>query len=474
MEEAGYSVVLQAWDFHAGNNFVVEMDNATKLANATIPVLSPDYQNSLFSKAEWVAAFAQDPTGEKRKLFPVRVREVELKGLLAQIVYIDLADKEENHAREYLLTRIKEERGKPSTPPKFPATQQKTIPKPKRFPGALPPIWNVSHHRNPNFTGRVELLEKLRTTLSTSKAAAVTQAITGLGGVGKTQTAIEYAYRHSSEYEVVWWVKSEKQETLAADYAALAQELNLPEKGMTDQPAIIKAVRAWFGQNEKWLLIYDNAEDPQEIREKYLPQGGDGHVLITSRNPNWSETAHSESVSVLNEDEAVEFLLKRTGGDDLGSATILAKELGYLPLALEQAAAYIKETRITTSKYVELAEKQKVELLKQGKKPSGYEATVFTTWNLSFQKIQEEDQAASDLLKAFAFLAPDDIPLALFLGKHEDLPPSLQELGENELVLNQSLGILLKYSLVERQGDDVFLHRLVQAVLKNQMDKEEK
>ncbi|MDA0739076.1 MAG: toll/interleukin-1 receptor domain-containing protein [Nitrospirae bacterium] len=88
MEEAGYSVVLQAWDFHAGNNFVVEMDNATKLANATIPVLSPDYQNSLFSKAEWVAAFAQDPTGEKRKLFPVRVREVELKGLLAQIVYI--------------------------------------------------------------------------------------------------------------------------------------------------------------------------------------------------------------------------------------------------------------------------------------------------------------------------------------------------------------------------------------------------
>lgn len=473
LEEAKYEVVIQAWDFRPGGNFILEMHRAAQETEATVLVLSQNYLDAEYTYPEWAAAFVDDPQGNKRKLIPFRIGKCQPQGLLQPIIFTDLVGLSESEVKEAILKALKV-RAKPTSSPKFPSSQPRAIEKAPRFPGSLPPIWNIPHNRNPNFTGRGQLLEDLRMTLSTSKTAVVTQAITGLGGVGKTQTAIEYAYRHSSEYDVVWWVKSEKPETLAADYAELVQELNLPEKDLTDQPAVIKAVRQWFGQHEKWLLIFDNAEDPQEIRKTYLPQGGNGHVLITSRNPNWGATAQTVGINTLKENEAVEFLRKRTGEKDQESTTVLAKELGCLPLALEQAAAYILATGISLSKYVELAKEHKVDLLKEGDKPSDYPDTVLTTWNLSFQKVKQENPAASDLLKAFAFLAPDDIPLSLLKGINKVLPEELQELGENELELNRALKMLLTYSLIERNNEKVSIHRLVQAVLKNQMRTEDK
>jgi len=153
-------------------------------------------------------------------------------------------------------------------------------------PPVLPLISDLVPRRNPNFTGREDLLTRLRQALTSGQPAALTQAIHGLGGVGKTQLAVEYAYRHAAEYDLVWWVRAEEPAALAADYAALAGPLDLPEKDEPDQRLVVQAVRRWLGQHDGWLLVFDNARRPEDLRP-YLPPGGAGHVLVTSRNPHW-------------------------------------------------------------------------------------------------------------------------------------------------------------------------------------------
>ena len=180
-----------------GSNFVLEMQRAASECERTVAVLSPDYLESAFTQPEWAAAFAGDPTGKSRKLVPVRVRQCEIEGLLKSIVYVDLVGAEEAAARRQLLEGVRQGRG-PAGPVRFPSA------KAPRFPTALPDIWNVPHLRNPNFTGRDALLAELHTALTSGRAAAVTQAISGLGGVGKTQLAAEYAYRSAHEYSLVW------------------------------------------------------------------------------------------------------------------------------------------------------------------------------------------------------------------------------------------------------------------------------
>jgi hypothetical protein len=213
VEEAGYAVVVQAWDFLAGSNFVLEMQKAALQAERTIAVLSPDYLSALYTQPEWAAAFIQDPTGTDGKLIPVRVRRCQPQGMLATISYIDLVGIENaEETRQKLLSAIRRQRAKPKTAPPLPLTHrnaQQTPTLPPRFPGSLPALWNVPYQRNLFFTGREEILEQLHTTLTTQQATALTQphAINGLGGIGKTQTALEYIYRYHTDYQAILWVQ---------------------------------------------------------------------------------------------------------------------------------------------------------------------------------------------------------------------------------------------------------------------------
>ena len=169
---------------------------------------------------------------------------------------------------------------------------------------SLPAIWNVPHRRNPSFTGRGDLLEALHGSGGETRPVVLTQVLRGLGGIGKTQLALEYAYRYGGTYRLVWWVRAEEPETLASDYAALAQALQLPQHAAQDQPEIIAAVRQWLERHEGWLLILDNAPEPAAIHA-YLPRSPYGHIVITSRHFGWGRTAKSLTVPVLPRQEAV-------------------------------------------------------------------------------------------------------------------------------------------------------------------------
>ncbi len=472
LEEAGYSIVLQAWDFRPGSNFVLEMHQAATEAERTIAILSPAYLNALYTQPEWTAAFAQDPTGEKGTLLHVRVQECDLKGLFTSIIYINLIDLNETAAKEALLQGISRERMKPSVEPAFPGDVRRSVTEQPRFPGTLPPVWNVPHARNPNFTGREERLAKLKTALGSGKPAALTQAIHGLGGVGKTQLALEYAYRSVAEYDIVWWVRSEEPVTLAADYASLADALDLPEKEATDQQLIIKAVKQWLEQHPKWLLVFDNAKDRADV-QNYIPRGEIGHVLITSRNANWRGIAAPLDVKVLERSESVDLLLKRTGYTNREAADALAEALGDLPLALEQAGAYMDATRRSLPDYLKMFTDRKNELWDRAGPPTDYRDTVATTWNIAFDEVKQISSAGADLLNLCAFLAPDDIPVELLSSGVQYLPGSLAALASDPLAFDDAVDPLRRYSLVEITAETISVHRLVQAVTRDRLDGDE-
>jgi tetratricopeptide (TPR) repeat protein len=328
-------------------------------------------------------------------------------------------------------------------------------------------IWNVPHNRNPNFTGRESLLAGLRAALTSTGTAALTQtqAITGLGGVGKTQLAVEYAYRHVADYSMVWWVPSEEPAALAAGYAALAGPLELPQREAADQGAIVEAVRRRLEQNTGWLLVFDNAGGPEALRD-YLPQGATGHVLVTSRNPTWRAVANPLPVPLLPREEAIAFLLRRTGQADAPAANALAQALGDLPLALEQAGAYMEETVTSLSGYLSLFQARQPELLRRGTPPPDYPHTVATTWEISFQGLPP---AAAALLNLSAFLAPDGIPRDLVREGREHLPQPLAAAAADPLALGEALAALRRYSLAEVGSDAWSVHRLVQAVARDRL-----
>jgi hypothetical protein len=238
-------------------------------------------------------------------------------------------------------------------------------------------VWNVPHPRNPQFTGRDDLLEALYGSGTDIQPVVLTQVLRGLGGIGKTQLTLEYAYRYGSLYRLVWWVRAEEPETLATDYAALAHHLNLVSQAAQDQPAIIAAVRRWLERYGGWLLILDNAPEPSAIRD-YLPCTTHGHIIITSRHFfGWGGAARLLSVPVLPRKEAVNLLLDVTQQLDRETAGVIAETLGNLPLALAQAAAYIEAAELSLTGYLQRLQSHLEALLSRGEGSPDYPPTLW-------------------------------------------------------------------------------------------------
>jgi hypothetical protein len=329
-------------------------------------------------------------------------------------------------------------------------------------------VSNVPFARNPYFTGRDDLLREIHERLKTGGATRRTEALTGLGGIGKTQTAIEYGHRYADDYDCVWWVRAEDPATLAADYADLARELALEAMQSKELKDRVQAVRAWFDQHDRWLLVFDNAPDAKSISE-YRPRLARGHVLVTSRDASWAGVAVSREMRPLAEADAVTFLCARTGDADRTSALELARTLGALPLALEQACAYAERTGKTLAQYLDLFTRKQSEVLKRGE-AIDYPATVATTWELSFQAIESSCPAAVDVLRIAAWLSPDRISRQLFTLAAGVLPEPLASAVTDEIELDDALAELRRYSLVRVESSVLTVHRLVQAITRTRMD----
>src|SRR6185312_5981014 len=230
LEKAGYTTIVQSFDFRPGTDFVYQMQKAASTAQRTIAVLSPAYLTSQFGEAEWRAAFAKDPSGEKGLLIPVRVQPGDPAGLLATRVYVDLVGVNEAAARRKLLAAVDRNRPRPTTAP-FPGNQ----PPPgdhqgSRFPGLGATMSNLAA-RNRTFSGRNTALLNLYNGLQAESAAAVlpTTAVHGLGGVGKTALALEYAHRYASDYDLIWWINAEQPTTATTDLVDLGNRLGLTQ-----------------------------------------------------------------------------------------------------------------------------------------------------------------------------------------------------------------------------------------------------
>jgi tetratricopeptide (TPR) repeat protein len=480
LEAEGYMVVVQAWDLAAGRDWLHEMQHATSTAQRVVVVLSPAYLQSAHGEAEW-RPYAEDPSGERSLLLSVRVGEVEPPRLLKTRSYVDLVNRDADSARAALLTAVGGARGKPAEEPEFSGAQGQAVgaAEAPRFPAELPRTWNVPHHPNPYFTGRELLLAEVHTRLTASDLAVRRVALTGLGGVGKTQLAVEYAYRQRADYDLVWWVRAEQPATLLGDYAALAgqallaADLQLAKDAL--QEAVVAAVRAWLERHHRWLLLFDNAAQPQAMRE-LLPRSGTGHVLVTSRDETgWEQLTTPVSVDVLTPADAAGFLLARSGDHGPAAeatANTLATALGGLPLALEQAGAYVATTgTVTLASYGQLFGTRALELLGRGQ-PLGSQHTVATTWSLALQRLRETAPAAVDLLTLASFLAPDDLPLPLLDRHAQELPEPLASAASDALALADAVAALRRYSLVRAVADGLYVHRLLQAVVRAALDAE--
>ncbi|MGH7455334.1 MAG: TIR domain-containing protein, partial [bacterium] len=306
LKAAGAEVWVDHAGVRGGDNLPKEISAALAWCNTVVLVWSQSAAQSHWVELEWTNAIAL-----RKIVIPCRLDKTALPALLANLLYIDFIEVEKG------ITQLREAvqlAQKPIT--NTPTSNTERVARFLRFElaGDQPPIWNVPHLRNPNFTGRSQLLADLRQALTAEKAAALTQtqAVHGLGGVGKTQLALEYAYRYAADYGLVWWLRSEEPATLAADYAGLATALDLPEKEAQEQSAIIKAVRQWLDHHSGWLLIFDNASQAQDLLP-YLPQAATGHAIITSRSPHWKGVANPLRVSVWPREESVAFLIRRTG-----------------------------------------------------------------------------------------------------------------------------------------------------------------
>lgn len=466
LENAGWTTVSQAFDFAPGSDFVHEMQRAAVGSVRTIAVLSPAYLDSAFGEAEWRAAFARDPSGEKGLLIPVRVQPCEPPGLLATRVFVDLVDADERSARAVLLDTVARVRTRPTSAP-YPGRSGRT-----RFPGAGPEVSNLPA-RNRNFSGRDRLLGQIHTDLRAGSTAAVVsaEAIHGLGGIGKTDLATEYGHRFGSDYDIAWWIPAQEPATAAGALAALARKLGIAESA--GRPQLIADLFDELRGRDRWLLVYDNAEQPGTL-EGLLPPAGAGHVLVTSRWSQWARHATPLRLGVMSRDESVGFLrgflgLVDPSLDELTDLAAIADLLGDLPLALDEAAAFLAVSGCGSRQYIGLLRDRSRELF--GLNPSDGDPDqrrVGTVWSLSLDRVRGEEPIAEALLNLFAFLAPD-IPRDLPVEAPEALPVELAAIVD-PLVYNRALSAIGRYSLATVTPGTVGVHRLVQEVIRARLD----
>lgn len=342
-------------------------------------------------------------------------------------------------------------------------------------------LWLVPYPRNRFFTGREDLLDRLHAQLTQEKATALTQslALSGLGGIGKTQVALEYAYRYAAAYSAIFWMAAETEERLLASLTAMAEVVPLPERHESDQRKLVAALFQWLSRHQGWLLIVDNVEELALV-QPYLPATRSGTLLFTTRLQALGTLAEPLEVGRLRVEEGMQLVLRRarrlaTRGtleavdpEERLAARAIVETLDGLPLALDQAGAYLEETGCCLADYLERYHAQRVPLLaRRGASASAHPDSVLATFQLASQRLELEHPHAWILLRVCAFLHAEAIPEELFEEALPGFDTGLSDVGGTPYQFDLALAALRRLSLVQRQTETrtLSMHRLVQAVV---------
>jgi hypothetical protein len=466
LEAAGYTVELDVWDWKTGANVILKIDEALAHADRVLALWSPAYfERPRFTTAEWTAVMAGGASAQgEYRLVPIRVSAVEPPPFLRSLLYRDVFGLDEEQARTELLAAITGPTGR-GKPVRFPNTGTVIADgrARSRVPGTIPTVWNIPG-QNRVFTGRQGMLAALHEHLSSGHRTLI-QALNGIGGVGKTQLAIEYAHMFAGEYDLVWWIDAERPELIGEQFVRLAHA-NGWVSGDATVATAWQRVSDQLRRTDRWLLIFDNVEAPDHIH-RWLPQGL-GHVVITSRHKGFTSLATPVHVEVFTRAESIDLLhsyLPRLRDTD---ADVLAEALGDLPLAVAQAAGLLAETAMSVSEYLQNLEEQTCEILSEGR-PFDYPVSLAATIQLSLKRLDGPDPAAVDLLYLASVLAPDPIPLDWIRnappgGLTEDLVTA----AAKPLAFRQMLARIANLGLAQIETDAIQVHRVTQAVIRDQ------
>ncbi|MGW3289821.1 FxSxx-COOH system tetratricopeptide repeat protein [Streptomyces sp. NPDC001002] len=338
--------------------------------------------------------------------------------------------------------------------------------------------------RNTSFVGRAALLRAVEEQLAGQDTAAVLpHALHGMGGVGKSQLALEYVYRHQLDYKVICWIPAERESLILTALAGLAARLRLPLAGQdgggapaanTAVPAVLEALRTGVPY-DNWLLIFDNAEDVEAVRS-YFPGNGPGKIIVTSRNREWERVATPLPVNVFEREESIELLQKRSPDLSEADADRLASALGDLPLAVEQAGAWRAVTGMLVDDYLELLNRRSPEILHLDPAPD-YPVSVAAAWDISLERIKENSPGARELLDICACMAPEPVPLSILRkSRGIDITPNVDPILADAIKLSRAIRDLTRFSLVklDLRFDALQMHRLLQNVLLAKLGPEER
>ncbi|RSM68519.1 tetratricopeptide repeat protein [Amycolatopsis sp. WAC 01375] len=363
------------------------------------------------------------------------------------------------------------EANEPTTRMVHPSAAETSRQFPDRQADDPPMVFGNVPPRNPNFTGRDELLDQLTKRLSSGTTAVLPSALHGLGGIGKTQMAAEYIYRHLQDYDLVWWIDAAHSTQIRAGLTELAGILGLQgaSEASVAVPAVIEALRT--GRPfRRWLLVFDAAESPDTVLP-FFPRNGPGEILITSRNSDWAGIARPLELAVFKREESVELLGRRGPEIDPADADELAEKLGDLPLAVEQAAAWRAVTGMPVQEYLRLFDESVEEILDTASAPDN-EVSVAAAWNVSFEELKTRNPAAHQILHICAFFSPEPISRDLLTGVNRvSISPELDAALRDPIKLARAIRDINRYGLakIDHGNNTLQLHRLVQLVLRNRV-----
>ncbi|MGW1223935.1 FxSxx-COOH system tetratricopeptide repeat protein [Streptomyces sp. NPDC002530] len=472
LERRGVTVYQQRWDPPVEIPLEESLRDL-RLAHGRVLVVLSDWYVQLGPRShdEWNRALRSEIAPDPDRFAAVCVTTSALPGATSVLGAADLTNVGADEAERRLLVRL----GLP-TDPLPDAVADRPGP---RYPADTPQVWGGVPRRNIRFTGREDLLSQAYSALQDADRGAGVVTLHGMSGVGKTQLAAEYVYRFGSEYDVVWWVPADRRALFRQKLAELAPELGLSTGAEYGER--LRAVRDALRRGDPhahWLLVLDGADEPDQISD--LVPTGPGHVLITSRNPEWSEhNSHLVEVPVYTREESVAFIRRRAPRLTIPEADQLADALEDLPLLLDQTAGWLNDSDMSVEEYIELLEggiDQDVV-----KVSADFPLAFQTAWSILLNKLKDTVPESVDLLRLCSFFAPGSIPVQLLKDMPAgELPEQVSGLMNDPLLWNKAIGQLRQYSVVRLEshesavdmassGESLYMHRMVHQIVGHDM-----